>query len=215
MCTHIITHIVNLSLNVKIVPIGWNVRSITPLFMDGDKTQASSYRPVAILPAISKVIERIVHNQVTAYFNEHNILLEAQFGFRKNHSTTTCTLSLLNEIYKNIDGGHLTGVVFLDLKKAFDLVDHGILLQKLSVCCIADNEMNWFSSYFDNRMKRAKVTGSLSRERRVKCGVPQGSILGPLLFIIYINDLTDFLTEAKAKLYHIMLNRCALRAGKS
>ena len=192
-CT-IITHIINLSLKTLIVPLGWKKAVVTPLFKAGCREDAGNYRPVSILPAVSKLIERVVHNQLMEYLNRYKIPSEAQFRFRKGHSTTTCILSFLNEVYLNMDAGKYTRVVFLDLKKAFDMVDH-------SMYGLSDNARNWFLSYLSGRIQMTRVKGTLSGSRDMKCGVPQGSILGPLLFIVYINDLSVYLNECRVSLY--------------
>ncbi len=127
-------------------------------------------------------LERIIHAQL--YVSSNNLLSEAQFGFRKYHSTSTCILHLLDVIYKNIDAGKLTGVVFLDLKKAFDTVDHNILINKLISMNVHEDSLPWFRNYLKDRRQEANANGTSNK--MVKCGVPQGSILGLLLFIIYI-----------------------------
>ena len=127
----IISDIINLTIDTNEIPVGWKRALITPLFKEGDRNSAANYRPISILPAISKVMERIIHTQIHNHIPQHSLLLEAQFGFRKNPSTATCILKLTDIIYKNMDSGLLTGVVFLDLKKAFDTVNHEILLNKL------------------------------------------------------------------------------------
>ena len=146
----ILTHIINLNITSLKVPIGWKTCVLTPLFKDGDHTDPSNYRPIAILPAASKLLERTIHKQVYAFLEHNNILSKAQFGFRKNHSTTTCVLSILNDIYMNMTKGMLTGVVFLDLKKAFDSVDHNIRLKKLQMYGFDSRTTDWFSDYLGN-----------------------------------------------------------------
>ena len=197
----ILTHIINISLISKKVPHGWKKCCLTPLYKDGDRSVAGNYRPIAILPAASKLLERTVHQQVSKYFERHKLLSEAQFGFRKGFSTSTCILNLLNNIYKNMDNGMITGVLFLDLKKAFDTVDHRILLQKLSMYGISNEAVEWFKDYLSNREQSTKVNNCISTFKKTTCGVPQGSILGPLLFIIYVNDLGKYMTECSVNLY--------------
>ena len=112
---------------------------------------------ISILPALSKILERIVHSQLYEHIDKHNILSNAQFGFRKGHSTSSCILNLLDTVYKNVENNKLTGVIFLDLKKAFDTVDHNILLNKLRKLNIHEHSLNWFGNYLNNRHQSVKL----------------------------------------------------------
>ena len=161
----------------------------------------TNYRPISILPACSKILEKVVHRQLYDHLQHHSLLSEAQFGFRKHHSTTTCVHTLLDYIYTNMDIGAYTGVVFLDLKKAFDTVDHEILLKKLAKYGASVHSLRWFASYLLDRFQCTMVQGVKSSTKRIACGVPQGSILGPLLFIVYINDLPTYMEQCKVSLY--------------
>ena len=147
------------------------------------------------------MLERVVHRQVYVYVNRRNILSKAQFGFRKAHSTTTCVLSLLDYIYSSFNEEKLVGVVFLYLKTAFDTVDHDILLKKLNKYGQCANALDWFTSYLNGRYQVNKVLGTVSDALPIICGVPQGSIQGSLLFILYISDLVDYLGDARIGLY--------------
>ena len=118
----IICHIINLAITHNIIPFDWKSDSITPIFMEGDRHNPANYQPISVLPSQSKIMERVIHKQLFAHIQANKILSEAQFGFRKYHSTTTCILSLLDEIYSNMENNKLTGVVFLDLKKAFSIL---------------------------------------------------------------------------------------------
>ncbi len=126
--------------------------------------------------------------------------MEAQFGFRKNHSTGTCILKLLDDYY-NMEKGELTGVVFLDLKKAFDTIDHNIMINKLNKFNLDEHAKTWFLNYLSGRVQSIKYLGTQSTRLPITCGVPQGSILGPLMFIMYINDLGTYLSDSKVSLY--------------
>ena len=139
-----LAHICNLSLNNSKFPDDWKRAKVTPIFKSGDKSNVSNYRPISVLPIISKIIERTVHNQLYAYLCSRNILSDSQSGFRPNHSTTTTLLEVQDYILNNMDKGFATGVIFLDLKKAFDTVSHEILINKLASYGIKDNELDWF-----------------------------------------------------------------------
>ena len=134
------------------------------------------------------LFERITYDQVYAYLSENNIISKSQSGFRSIHSTFTSILEATDSWAFGIDRGNVNGVVFLDLKKAFDSVDHTILLSKLSAYGIQENAHTWFKSYLENRTQICSVNGSLSKTCSLQCGIPQGTILGPLLLLLYIND---------------------------
>ena len=186
-----LAHICNLSLVTATFPSDWKLAKVTPIYKDGCKSDVGNYRPISVLNIISKIIERAVHNQLYEYLTMCNILSPSQSGFRSNHSTNSTLLDVTDYILKNMNDGKATAAIFLDLRKAFDTVNHKILFSKLYDYGIRNHTLNWFISYLSNRAQRVNVNSSLSDFRSINIGIPQGSILGPLLFIIYVNSLSD------------------------
>jgi len=184
-----IAAIFNLSVLLNKFPNQCKKAKIKPIFKKGSKLEAVNYRPISLLPLISKVFEKCIHDQLQIYLTEFDIIYKMQSGFRSDFSTDTCLSYLHNKILKGFDGGEYTGMILIDLQKAFDTIDHKILLQKLKCIGVSVPATNWVKSYLTNRITFVEIEGSKSSEKEIMCGVPQGSILGPLLFLIYVNDM--------------------------
>ena len=184
-----LTSIFNKSFSTGIFPDGLKISLITPVYKNEDKSLFTNYRPVAVLSCFSKILEKIMYKRLIDYIERHNILYDKQYGFRKNHSTEMAIIELTNKLTDAIDEGKLTAGIFLDLSKAFDTVDHSIIISKLEHYGIRGIALQWFRNYLLNRYQIVKFKNSQSEKKMIKCGVPQGSVLGPLLFLLYVNDI--------------------------
>ena len=170
-------------------PKQWKQAEVVPIHKGGSKLDVVNYRPISILPNTSKIIERVMHNQITHFINQHDILPPCQHGFRSHHSTTTCLVDFFNFVNSNLASGKHVMAVYIDFSKAFDLLSHDVLLEKLKWLNFSHQAIRLIKSYLHGRTQRVYSIGVFSRLVEIILGVPQGSILGPLLFAIYIFDM--------------------------
>ena len=185
------TKLFNYSILNGVFSHDWKMANVIPLYKKGLKTVLDNYRPISILPAISKTFENIVNDQLYGYLSNSGILSKYQFGFRRHHSTSTALLDSFNQWYSNMDRGLINIFAFLDLKIAFDTIDHEILIKKLHMYGVEQHSLKLLESYLSNRSQTCFINGSFSKCALVRCGIPQGSWNHS--FLVYKNDLSNWI----------------------
>ena len=208
-----IVHIFNLCLKTGIFPNRLKIAIIKPIYKAKDKHLIENYRPISILTHLSKLLEKCIKFRLVQFFDKHNIISKSQFGFRSNLGTQDAIYALTTEIGENLDKTRKTLAVFLDLAKAFDTVKHDLLLKKLENCGIRNTPLSLIKNYLSARTQYVKINNTLSYPRTLEYGVPQGTVLGPILFLVYINDLCNL--QICGKLISYADDTALIFSGKS
>ena len=170
-------------------PESWGLSIVTPIPKEGDKLLPGNWRPISQMRVIGLLLEKAIHKQMTYYMQSNRILHPNQHGFRSGKSTGSAIFQYLKYQYQNFDPNNITIATYIDYKKAFDTISHKILIKKLKLYGFSSKTILWFQNYLDSRSQSTSVSGQRSRVKDIGCGVPQGSTLGPTLFILYVNDL--------------------------
>ena len=184
-----LSKIYNMCITSGVQPDKLKLAHAVPIFKKGSRLLVSNYRPISLLSNLNKILEKIMHKRIYAFLEKYEILYNLQFGFRSKYSTTHALIHMTEAIRSALDSGNVTCGIFVDFAKAFDTVNHEILLKKLDNYGFRGAINNWFRSYLTNRQQKVVINGFESKSQVMKHGVPQGSVLGPILFLIYINDL--------------------------
>lgn len=201
ICPHI-THILNCALEIGYFPTQWKHSLISPIPKKNNPTNFGDLRPITIIPALSKILEKVVYLQVYDYvIANNNIVSPLQSGFRKGHSTTTVLANITDNILRALDAGQATALILLDFSKAFDTIDHNLLCAKLTYYGFDETAVNFFQSYLSDRVQSVIIDGNISERRSITSGVPQGSVLGPILFLIYTADIFQSVTFSRIQCY--------------
>ena len=186
-----LTFIINQSLKTGTFPDRLKVARVRPLFKKGDNQLITNYRPISILPSLSKIFEKVMHMQLTYYLESNSLMATTQYGYRSGHSTELASLELVDRIYGHLENNDIPCAVFCDLSKAFDCLSHPILLDKLEYYGIRGIPLQLIKSYLQNRTQFVQINSTMSTTTSINIGIPQGSVLGPLFFNICINDIKN------------------------
>jgi hypothetical protein len=195
-----LTHIINLSISTQEFPSYWKKSKIIPLHKKDDLLNPKNYRPVAIVPIFSKVLQRVIFNQLLEYLTKNELIHPNHHAYRSSHSTTTALIQMYDVWLQSLEAKQLAGVCFLDMSAAFDIVDHSLLVKKLKLYGCEENCTNWIQSYLCDRSQCVSIDGTLSKLLPVQHGVPQGSILGPLLYTLFTNELPEVVHDHQSRL---------------
>ena len=196
-----VTFMFNLSVEMFSFPDAWKKALVVPIPKQGNSTKVQNYRPISLLPLPGKILEKLVHGQLTSYLESESLLVDFQHGFRRGHSTVHSIAQFTDYVSKKIDTGQPTIAAFIDFRKAFDCVQHNVLLQKLRGLNLDEGLLAWVGSYLENREQRVYANSIYSSYQYIKQGVPQGSVLGPLFYIIYANDIAEVVGKCKIAMY--------------
>ena len=207
-----LSKIFNLCFETGVFPDLCKLAKVIPIFKKGDHLVCKNYRPISLLPIFSKILEKLIYNRMYSFLNENNLIYNLQFGFRSNYSTNHALISIIEYIKKSLDNGNLVGGIFIDLEKAFDTVNYEILCNKLPYYGFRGKIEFLIKSFLSNRKQCVSINGFVSTELPLICGVPQGSTLGPLLFLIYINDFRFSLQDSLSN--HFADDTCILYSSK-
>ena len=196
-----LTRLFNLSLEKGCFPSKWKIARVTPLHKDGARDNRDNYRPISVLSVLSKLLEKHVARSFMDYLLQNGLLYEMQSAFRQGHSTESALISLTDQILLSLDQDKVTGMVFVDFRKAFDVVDHQLLMTKLRLYRVSDSALSWFRSYLTDRQQFVTIDGKRSDSLMIRQGVPQGSVLEPVLFLLFVNDIPLHLSGLSVDIY--------------
>ena len=189
-------YIINLSISTSTIPTIWKHAKVSLVFKSGDSSEPGNYRPISILPVLSNIIEKAIHKQLMDYLETENLLYNQQYGFCRKRSTTMAATLFCDRIRQQMDSGN-----YFDLTKAFETIGHNVLIDKLPKFGIRGKSLDWFVDYLFSRSQTVEINGCRSGVEPIVSGVPQGSILGPLLFIMFYNDFPDHFQSCEVIMY--------------
>ena len=213
-CSEPLSLLINMSFKNGVFPEAMKLAKVVPIFKAKNMQMFTNYRPISLLSSISKIFEKVMHQRLYSFIQQHDILYDGQFGFRPKHSTIDAITKFVSDVLEAVDNIKCCVSVYLDLSKAFDTINHSILLRKLEHYGVRGKAHEWFKSYLSQRNQYVYYKNHKSESNAVPVGIPQGSVLGPLLFIIYCNDMPKLLKYCSSvifaddtTIYHIGTNQ--------